>query len=29
MLYLIQPVLRHYLFRATNRRQEQGPPGQQ
>ncbi len=29
LLYLVQPVLRHYLFRATNRRQEQGPPGHQ
>ena len=29
LLYLIQPVLRHYMFRASNRRQESGPPGQQ
>jgi|TARA_B100000315_G_scaffold260369_1_gene321192 hypothetical protein len=26
LLYLVQPVLRHYLFRATNRAQEMGPP---
>ena len=27
LLYLIQPVLRHYMFRASNRAQEMGPPG--
>ncbi|MBT3916121.1 MAG: hypothetical protein HN731_09870 [Rhodospirillaceae bacterium] len=26
LLYLVQPVLRHYLFRASNRAQEMGPP---
>jgi hypothetical protein len=26
LLYLIQPVLRHYMFRASNRAQEMGPP---
>ncbi len=26
LLYLVQPVLRHYLFRATNKAQEMGPP---
>lgn len=26
LLYLVQPILRHYLFRASNRAQEQGPP---
>ncbi len=28
LLYLVQPVLRHYLFRASNRAQEMGPPSQ-
>jgi hypothetical protein len=26
LLYLVQPVLRHYMFRASNRAQEMGPP---
>ena len=26
LLYLLQPVLRHYMFRASNRAQEMGPP---